>query len=1114
VSFSVNTNIASLQAQEYLRSNSAFQTKTIGRVTSGLRILSSGDDAAGLAIANGYRSDQAVLTQGIRNANDGLSQLQIIDGGLNNISKLLDRARTLATQSASGTFTGSRSVLNSEFQSVLNEIDRQAQSIGLNVGGSLARNISVFIGGGAGTTDAARISNGSVGVDLSRSTVDTASLNLQGNRISGINTTDLSAVLSNTANTASQSVSGQSQFTFRGAGFGSGVTISVDTTGSPNAQELVNRINASIVAAGDGGTTAATAFGNAKIRAAVVSDASGDQTIVFNSAGAAFQIDGGDRLSNALLGRTERNATLSATNTAAFVDIDTGSAGDDRLTFSLNGGASFNVDITSSTPDNVSKGEIVRQLNADATFSASAVAYLDANKVVIKSRDNSASSSVTVTATGLSAALGLTVDASTNNSASASEATRVQGRDRTSNLARLVGAATTFSVTVNDGTTDNLNVTVGAVTATLDVANGTYTTAASLAAALNTAISGSAVDGLVSASVINGRVALTATNPNTSVGINDAGSDNTLATAIFGASRVNTVASATEFATQDTIRFRFTGAGLSAPVDLALAQTTIGSTTVQQVIDDLRTKVSQNASLVAAGITLSTDTAGNNLVFTSKSGETFNVAVSGDSLNTLGFGSFLVGSGNAVEYTSVSGSAAYTTAFSNSGVGTARLQVSLGGGASSGNEITANLAGGDATSAAVTGSVVADGDLDLASNNTFTISVDGGTATTITITGGDNQTTQAVITTINAALTGATASLNGAGNLVITSNSKGAGSSITISNVGSAVAAELGLTAGTTRGANASVANVIDQLNDSIQGDAELRAAGLRAVESSGVISIESTNGTFFRLASRVTGSDTANLGFGNAGSSYAGPLSIEPPLVANRVNSGGANATSFLGFTAITSGADDQSVQISAVDGNGVNQSVSVTLRNDGTARTGRTIEEAIDAINAALQASSSSVLNSIVAVKDRSGAAEGIRLLSSTKNFSVQASSTINGGGISTSGGNNFTSSALAGGSSLTIDSQAGAEAAVTALAAAVAKLGDAQAVVGRGQNQFNFAVNLASSQLTNLAASESRIRDADLAAEAANLSKAQITLQAGVAALAQANSAPQAVLALLRG
>src|SRR3954470_12820634 len=166
MSFSVNTNIASLQAQDYIRVNSDFQNKTINRVTSGLRIIQSGDDAAGLAIANGFRSDEAVLTQGVRNANDGLSQLQIIDGGINNISKLLDRARTLATQSASGTFTGSRTVLNSEFQSIVSEIDRQAQAIGLNVGGQFAKSLAVFVGGGRGT-GAAAITNGSVSLDLS-----------------------------------------------------------------------------------------------------------------------------------------------------------------------------------------------------------------------------------------------------------------------------------------------------------------------------------------------------------------------------------------------------------------------------------------------------------------------------------------------------------------------------------------------------------------------------------------------------------------------------------------------------------------------------------------------------------------------------------------------------------------------------------------------------------------------------------------------------------------------------------------------------------------------------------------------------------------------------------
>ena len=159
--FSIVTNLASLLAQENLNKTNALQQTTIRRLTSGLRINSSADDAAGLAIANRFRSDISVLRQGIRNGADGLSTLQTIDGDLNNISLLIDRARTLATQSASGTFTGDRSTLNTEFQSVLTEIDRQAQAIGLDPDGTFNAALSVFIGGGRANNNVTEVTNGS-----------------------------------------------------------------------------------------------------------------------------------------------------------------------------------------------------------------------------------------------------------------------------------------------------------------------------------------------------------------------------------------------------------------------------------------------------------------------------------------------------------------------------------------------------------------------------------------------------------------------------------------------------------------------------------------------------------------------------------------------------------------------------------------------------------------------------------------------------------------------------------------------------------------------------------------------------------------------------------------
>jgi flagellin len=137
----------------------------------------------------------------------------------------------------------------------------------------------------------------------------------------------------------------------------------------------------------------------------------------------------------------------------------------------------------------------------------------------------------------------------------------------------------------------------------------------------------------------------------------------------------------------------------------------------------------------------------------------------------------------------------------------------------------------------------------------------------------------------------------------------------------------------------------------------------------------------------------------------------------------------------------------------------------------------------------------------------------------FSVSIGQANTTGGTAVATGianpNTIAQSATVGtGASSDISTLTGAASAVSALSSAVTALGKAQAVVGRGQNQFSYAVNLAQSQLTNLSTAESRIRDADLAAEAANLTKAQILLQAGVAALAQANSAPQAVLSLLKG
>ncbi len=248
MSMSIQTNVNALTAQENLRTNNDFQSRTIQRLTSGYRINSSGDDAAGLAVANKFRSDTAELLQGVRNANDGISQLQIIDGGANNISKILDRMKTLATQAASSTFTGNRATLDTEFQALKGEIDRQASNVGLVGGGSANTQMDVYIGGG-GTNQA----NAKVSIDLSGSgnRIDTTGLgvsaaSLQSGGVS-VGTYDLrnkTNVLANTNN------DGQQVFTFNLAGGGTVAATVTAATGGITGDNAVTQLNSALNSSG------------------------------------------------------------------------------------------------------------------------------------------------------------------------------------------------------------------------------------------------------------------------------------------------------------------------------------------------------------------------------------------------------------------------------------------------------------------------------------------------------------------------------------------------------------------------------------------------------------------------------------------------------------------------------------------------------------------------------------------------------------------------------------------------------------------------------------------------------------------------------------------------
>jgi flagellin len=246
---SIQTNVASLTAQNNIRTNSNFQNKTIQQLSSGYRINSSADDAAGLAVANKYRGDQAELTQGILNAQNGISALQIVDGGLNNISNILDRLRTLATQSASATFTGDRGTLNTEYQGLLLEVNRQAANVKLNTGGVFNTNLVTYVGGGSNAA------NAQIAVDLSgtNNAVDASALGISNSSVAGGGT----AIGGNTVrldNTAVTFLTSSSQtFTFH-LNTGSGnqdvsVTVSAGSDGL-SGNQVISSLNTSLQAYG------------------------------------------------------------------------------------------------------------------------------------------------------------------------------------------------------------------------------------------------------------------------------------------------------------------------------------------------------------------------------------------------------------------------------------------------------------------------------------------------------------------------------------------------------------------------------------------------------------------------------------------------------------------------------------------------------------------------------------------------------------------------------------------------------------------------------------------------------------------------------------------------
>jgi flagellin len=186
MAISILNNIASLEAQNQLSITQTNLQKTLFQLSSGSRINSGADDAAGLAIANGLKANITALSQSANNANDGVGALQVADGALSQVTSLLNRSVTLATEASTGTVSSAqRGALDAEFTQIKAEIDRIGSTTAFN-GTSVftATTTSIFlsdsssssqIGVTVGTLSSAAITNGASTVNLGADNLTTAS---------------------------------------------------------------------------------------------------------------------------------------------------------------------------------------------------------------------------------------------------------------------------------------------------------------------------------------------------------------------------------------------------------------------------------------------------------------------------------------------------------------------------------------------------------------------------------------------------------------------------------------------------------------------------------------------------------------------------------------------------------------------------------------------------------------------------------------------------------------------------------------------------------------------------------------------------------------------------
>ncbi|MDX1489665.1 MAG: flagellin [Pseudohongiellaceae bacterium] len=1203
----INSNIASLNAQRNLNSSQAGTNQALERLSSGLRINSAKDDAAGLAISTRFQSQINGLNVAIRNVGDGVSLAQTAEGALGSMTESMQRIRELALQSANGTNSADdRAALNAEAQQLIAEVSRagsQTNFNGLNLlDGSFS---SVFqVGANAGET---------IGVSIGQLTADTLGVSDS----SGVSSTATSEALSNGALTINgvsvgatrasddtASTSGQSTSAIAKAAAinrvsdESGVTAIVDentvagtsiTTGAASGTVTVNGTEISIDTTGDGAST----------RAAVVTAINAESELT----GVTAVDSGEDSQGVTLVAADGRNVVLSfggaltadntglaaaGTHTGGFTlvadsDVSTITiAGSDAESAGLvSGSFSAGVATVSSTARSatgaaaataaVAVAGSVDQTGALAAYDYSAgtaaVFAEVAGGVQLSATGTNFTSEVDAAVTGSGVNATTFAQNFTDNGVQAEVFGSVDlaatGTDFDNGGANNVS----FRLTVVDDANYDVQITADYTDATVGGGAGSGNVA--LLNDINTQIAGSGFTASLTDGAGGAGTKLTFTQDTASAqtATITAQFDAADAEVAFGfttgddydTGSADTAVAGFTITTEtgvDTITLDsdVTAGNLASAINTAIAAAGNNSGAVASIVNDnlvITTGTDGSAGTIqlsaftgalatdpasiigiddSDGLVTGTDS--NSVSFTINGGTT--ISLNSDYTDaTVGGGA---GSGNTALLSAIQGvldgdGTAVTVSLSDNNELVFTEDVAGGAGVTFADDIQAGdvdslgvLGIGDGATA--TGSAAVD-----TTNVTFDVYVDGGLVQNVDINDNIADDT-ALLAEINGQLTGLTASLSDDGYLQFTSDTTGATSQVQIANIAGDAAsiAQLGLTAQDETG----TAAVASDYADLDSGDLVINGTSISAAKATDDTASYADASSSSKAASGISIAAAINSSSGTTGvTATVNATEVEGSTAATAGTEGNTGTLYINGvdisLTVQDSADNNRTAAVSAI--NAVSGQTGVVAEDNGssltlTAADGRNVVLAFDTQGGAAAANFG--LGNTAESDFSDGGSTGITRANEDATTTYSTVTLSSAGAIEVSGGTNGNSAiaelgiekgTFGGGESgqflseIDISTQEGANAALEAIDNALNSVNSARADLGAIQNRFETTISNLALTSENLSAANSRIKDADFAAEAAALSRSQVLQQAGISILSQANAAPQQVLSLLQ-